>query len=103
MTDSICAHENPLKLRARICAVQSDAALLFPEQRSISFSRACMSGYGTVYFASNRPGRIRASSSAARLFVAARTRIPSFCVNPSSSFRSAVTIRVFSVSIAEPE
>ena len=56
-----------------------------------------------MYFASNRPGRINASSNARMLFVAANTKTPSCGVKPSSSLSNAVTILVFSVSIALPE
>src|SRR5574344_2013153 len=63
-TDSIFAHENPLNKFASVCGVHS-AACGFPALYiSTSFSRDGSSGYGTENRASNRPGRINASSSA---------------------------------------
>lgn len=103
ITDSIFAHEKPSNSRARTCAEQDSSVPLFRVYISTSCTLASKSGKGTFTRASKRPGLINASSSALMLFVAARTRIPSFDVKPSSSLRRAVTIRVFSVSIAYPE
>ena len=103
ITDSICAHEKPLNFAARFSAPQSEVCFLSFEYSFMSSLIEFASGKGTVHFASKRQGRINASSNADLLFVAATTRIPLFCSNPSNSFKSAVTILVFSVSIAEPE
>lgn len=97
------AQENPLKRFESTSGVHWGSGDLFLQYIVQSFTLSLSSGYGTENLLSNLPGLINASSKASMLFVAASTKIPEAGSKPSSSFNKAVTILVFSVSIALPE